>query len=257
MNHPRALAGKKGLIIGIANADSIAYGCALAMREQGAELAITYLNDKAEPHVRPLAARLEASIVQRCDVEQPDELAAVYRSIESRWGKLDFILHSIAFAPKGALQGRVTDCSQADFARAMDVSVHSFIRMARLAEPLMPEGGCLLTMSYHGAREVIPQYGVMGPVKAALEAVVRYLAVELGAKGIRVHGLSPGPLHTRAASGIPDFDVLLARAQAQAPLRHPVSLDDVGRLAAMLVSDDARALTGAITYVDGGAHLVD
>jgi enoyl-[acyl-carrier protein] reductase I len=257
VNNPTSLEEKKGLIIGIANADSIAYGCARVIRDLGAELAVTYLNNKAEPHVRPLAEALQSPIIARCDVEKPGDLEAAFAQIANRWGRLDFLLHSIAYAPKEALHGRVTDCPAASFARAMDVSVHSFIRMAKLAEPLMINGGCLLTVTYHGAREVVKQYGVMGPVKAALEAVVRYLAAELGEKGIRVHALSPGPLKTRAASGIPEFDALLELAAEKAPLHQPVTIDDVGRVAALLVSDGARSLTGNIIYVDAGYHIVD
>ncbi len=257
LNNPTSLHEMKGLIIGIANADSIAYGCARVMRDLGAELAVTYLNDKAEQYVRPLAEALHCPIITRCDVEKTGELEAVFEQIAKRWGRLDFLLHSIAYAPKEVLCGRVTDCPAAGFSRAMDVSVHSFIRMAKLSEPLMTKGGCLLTVSYHGAREVVRQYGVMGPVKAALEAVVRYLAAELGEKGIRVHALSPGPLKTRAASGIPEFDALLELAAKKAPLHHLITIDDVGRVAALLVSDGARSLTGDIIYVDAGYHVVD
>jgi enoyl-[acyl-carrier protein] reductase I len=227
------------------------------MHGLGAELALTYLNEKAEPHVRPLAEALEAPIIQRCDVTHEGELEAVIDYIRQRWGRLDFLLHSIAFAPHEALCGRVTDISAEDFALAMDVSVHSFVRAAKLAEPLMTHGGALITISYHGAQEVVPQYGIMGPVKAALEAVVKYIAVELGGKGIRVFGLSPGPLRTRAASGIPHFDTLLAQAEQKAPLRVPVTTEDVGFLAALLASDRARSLTGDIIYVDAGCHIVD
>jgi enoyl-[acyl-carrier protein] reductase I len=257
MNTPASLEGMKGLVIGIANADSIAYGCARAMHAAGAELAVTYLNDKAEAHVRPLAEALDCPIVAPCDVEKPGELEAVFEQAAQRWGKLDFIVHSIAYAPKEALCGRLTDCSAAGFARAMDVSVHSLVRMARLAETLMTDGGCLLTMSYHGAREVVRQYGVMGPVKAALETVVAYLAAELGPRAIRVHAISPGPLKTRAAGGIPHFDALLEHAASRAPLRHILSTEDVGALAAWLVSPGARGLTGNVIYVDAGDHLVD
>lgn len=257
MNNAGSLHGMKGLIVGIANAESIAYGCARTMRAQGAELAVTYLNEKAEPYVRPLAQALQCPIVAPCDVEKAGELESVFGQIAQRWGRLDFLLHSIAYAPREALCARVTDCPATGFSRAMDVSVHSFIRMAKLAEPLMTAGGCLLTVSYHGAREVIRQYGVMGPVKAALETVVLYLAAELGEKGIRVHALSPGPLKTRAASGIPEFDALLALAAKKAPLHHPVTIDDVGTVAALLVSNGARSLTGNIIYVDAGYHVVD
>ena len=206
--HP--LAGKRGLIVGIANEHSIAYGCAKALQAQGASLALTYLNAKAEPHVRPLAEQLNAEIILPLDVEQPGQLEAVFEAMRSRWGHIDFVIHAIAFAPADDLHGRVVDCSAEGFARAMDVSCHSFIRMARLAEPLMPQGGTLVTMSYYGAQKVIPHYGIMGPVKAALEGTVRYLAAELGPKGIRVHAVSAGPIKTRAASGIGEFDTLPA-----------------------------------------------
>ena len=254
--HPGSLKGKKGLIVGIANADSIAYGCAQAMHTAGAELAVTYLNARAEAHVRPLAEELGASIIAPCDVETPGQLEAVFGDIASRWGRLDFLVHSIAYAPKEDLHGRVVDCSREGFARAMDISCHSFIRMARLAEPLMRDGGCLLTMSYFGAEEVVPRYNIMGPVKAALECAARYLAAELGPKGIRVHPISAGPVKTRAASGIQDFDRLMAESAARAPLRQPVGIEDVGALAAFLASDAAKAITGCTVYVDAGFHIV-
>ena len=252
-----SLDGKKGLIIGIANEHSIAYGCARAMRAQGAELAVTYLNDKAKPHVRPLAERLGSPVVAPCNVGVPGELEAVYDHIAATWGHLDFVLHSIAFALKDDLHGRVVDCSQAGFALAMDVSVHSFIRMAKLAEPLMPSGGSLLAMSYYGAERVVDNYNLMGPVKAALETSVRYMAAELGPKGIRVNTLSPGPLKTRAASGIEHFDALMEKAAAKAPEHRLIGLDDVGALAAFLVGDAACAITGETIHVDGGYHVVD
>lgn len=251
------LAGKKGLVIGIANDQSIAYGCARAMHALGAELAITYLNERAEPHVRPLAEQLASPVVMPCDVEKPGELEAVFAAIREQWGRLDFALHAIAYAPKEDLHGRVIDCSASGFARAMDVSCHSFIRMARLAEPLMQDGGTLLTTSYYGAQKVIDHYNVMGPVKAALEAVMRELASELGPQGIRVHALSPGPILTRAASGIEHFDELLKDAAEHAPLHHLVTIDDVGQVAAGLVSDWARRMTGNVVFVDGGSHVLN
>ena len=251
------LAGKKGLILGIANEHSIAYGCARAMRAAGAGLAVTYLNAKAEPYVRPLAEDLGSPIVLPCDVEAPGELETVYAHIKELWGRVDFVLHSIAYAPKDDLHGRVTDCSQGGFARAMDISVHSFIRMARLAEPLMPNGGCLLAMTYYGAEKVVDRYNLMGPVKAALEATARYMAVELGPKGIRVNTVSPGPLKTRAASGIDHFDALMEKAAAKAPEHRLVSIEDVGAAAVFLVSDGAHAITGETLYVDGGYNVVD
>jgi len=250
------LNGKKGLVVGIANNKSIAYGCAKAFNICGAELAVTYLNEKAEPHVRPLAELLAAPLVLPLDVEQDDQLAAVFSAIEQKWGKLDFLLHSIAFAPQQDLHGRVVDCSRQGFLRAIDISCHSFIRMAKLAEPLMKDGGALLTMSYLGADEVVDNYGMMGPVKAALQASTRYLATELGPKGIRVHAISPGPLATRAASGIAHFDDLMKDAVERAPLHRLVSIDDVGALAAYLCSDVAKTLTGGTIYIDGGYNIV-
>lgn len=250
------LAGKKGLVVGIANDQSIAWGCAQMMRQLGASLAVTYFNAKAEPHVRPLAEELGAEIIAPLDVENPGQLEAVFAQIEQRWGKLDFVLHAIAFAPADDLHGRVVDCSAAGFARAMDVSCHSFIRMARLAEPLMTDGGALVTMTYYGAQKVIDNYGVMGPVKAALEATVRYLAAELGPAGIRVHAVSPGPIKTRAASGIGHFETLLDDAAARAPQHQLVTIKDVGAVTAMLCSDAARALTGNVIFVDAGYHVM-
>jgi len=251
-----SLQGKKGLVVGIANDKSIAWGCARAFRDAGAELAVTWFNDKARPHVEPLAQQLQAAIALPLDVEQPGQLEAVFDAIAQRWGRLDFLLHSIAFAPKSDLHGRVADSSREGFARAMDISCHSFARMARLAEPLMSQGGSLMTMSYIGAEEVVPDYGLMGPVKAALEASTRYLAAELGPRGIRVNAVSPGPLATRAASGIPNFDALMADAVRRAPLRRLVGIDEVGALCAFLAGDGARAITGSTLYVDAGYHVL-
>jgi enoyl-[acyl-carrier protein] reductase I len=251
-----SLEGKKGVVVGIANAQSIAYGCAKAFRTLGADLAITYLNAKAEPHVRPLAIELGSQIVVPCDVQASGQLEAVFERLRKDWGRLDFLLHAVAFAPKEDLHARVVDCSAAGFATAMDVSCHSFIRMARLAEPLMTGGGCLLTLTYYGAEKVIENYNLMGPVKAALESTVRYLAVELGPKGIRVHAVSPGPVQTRAASGIEHFDEILSQAAARAPERHLVSIEDVGAVAAFLVGDWAKGMSGNIAFVDAGYHVV-
>ena len=250
------LRGKKGLIIGIANEHSLAHGCAQHFRAAGAELAITYLNAKAEPYVRPLATALQSEIFMPCDVTVPGQLEAVYERIEKKWGRLDFAQHSIAYARKEDLSGRITDCSAEGFALAMQVSVHSFLRMAKLSEKLMTTGGCLLAMSYYSAEKAIAHYNVMGPVKAALEAAVRYMALEIGQAGIRVNALSPGPVKTRAASGIDHFDELLERAVREAPEHRLVTLDDVGAYAAFLVSDAAKAITGTIAYVDAGYHVV-
>ena len=239
-----SLKGKKGLVVGIANDQSIAYGCARVMREQGAELAITYLNEKSDKYVRPLGEQLGSEIIVPCDVRIDGELEKVFETIEKTWGKLDFILHSIAFAPKEDLHGRVVDCSSNGFAMAMDISCHSFIRMAKLAEPLMKNGGSLLTLSYYGGRKVVEHYNMMGPVKAALEMSVKYMAADLGPKGIRVNAISPGPLRTRAASGIDRFDELLEQAAERAPQHHLVSIEDCGNVAAFLCTNAAKSMTG-------------
>ena len=251
------LQGKRGLVVGIANDQSIAWGCARALSAAGAELALTWLNDKARPHVEPLAQQLGAAITAPLDVSVPGQLEALFGQIERQWGGLDFLVHSIAFAPKQDLHGRVTDSSAAGFAQAMDVSCHSFMRMAKLAEPLMKQGGSLMAMTYLGAEEVIADYGLMGPVKAALEASVRYLAAELGPAGIRINAISPGPLATRAASGIAHFDRLLADAEARSPMRRLASIDDVGALCAFLAGDGARSITGGTLYVDGGYNILN
>ena len=242
--------------MGIANEHSIAYGCAAAFRKLGAELAVTYLNDKAKPHVEPLARKLEAPIFLPLDVERAGELEAVFDALRSRWGRLDILVYSIAFALKADLQGGLIDCLADGFKRAMDVSVHSFIRMAKLAAPLMGDGGSMFAMSYHGAQKVVPNYNVMGPVKAALEAACRYLAFELGEKRIRVHPVSPGPLKTRAASGLKDFELLLNEAASRAPLGELVDIDDVGFTCAYLATPYARRLTGQTIYVDGGVNIM-
>jgi enoyl-[acyl-carrier protein] reductase I len=250
-------AGRKVLIVGIANEHSIAYGCARAFRELGAELALTYLNDKARAYVEPLAQELGASIFMPLDVSKAGELEAVFEAIHASWGRLDVAVHSIAFAPKSDLQGGLLNSSAQGFAQAMDVSCHSFIRMARLAEPLMNEGGSLFAMSYLGASRVVPNYDLMGPVKAALEASCRYLAHELGPKRIRVHPISPGPLKTRAASGLKDFDLLLTEAAAQAPIGELVDIMDVGYTCAFLATPYARRMTGNTVFVDGGVSIMN
>lgn len=251
-----SLKGRKALVVGVANRDSIAWGCAKLLRAQGADLAVTWMNDKAEKHVRPLAEELEAEIVAPLDVTKPGEMEALFSQIDKRWGRLDTLLHSIAFAPKADLHGRVVDCSAEGFSLAMDISVHSFLRMIRLAEPLMEEkGGCCLSVSFFGASRVVRHYNVMGPVKAALESATRYAAAELGETGIRVHALSPGPMATRAASGIDHFDELLDQAEAQAPLRRLATIEDVGAMAAFLASDEAKGLTGGVHDIDGGFSI--
>jgi len=250
------LKDRKALVVGIANEHSIAYGCATAFRELGAELAVTYLNEKAKSFVEPLARRLEAPIFAPLDVSKPGELEALFVRIRSAWGRLDLLVHSIAFAPKEDLQGGLIDCSAEGFKVAMDVSCHSFVRMAKLAAPLMTEGGAMFAMSYHGAQKVVPSYNVMGPVKAALESACRYLAYELGPRGIRVHAISPGPLKTRAASGLKDFDLLLNEAVQRAPVGELVDIMDVGFACAYLATPYARRMTGSTVYVDGGVNIM-
>jgi enoyl-[acyl-carrier protein] reductase I len=250
------LKGAKALVVGIANDSSIAYGIARAFHELGADLALSYLNDKARPHVEPLARELGASIFMPLDVSVPGELEALFATIGRDWGQLDILVHSIAFAPKDDLQGGLLNCSAEGFAQAMDVSCHSFVRMARLAAPLMKNGGTMMAMSYHGATKVVPTYSVMGPVKAALEACCRYLAYELGGQGIRVHAISPGPLKTRAAGGLKDFDLLLTEAAQRAPIGELVDIMDVGFACAYLATPYARRLSGETLYVDGGVNIM-
>jgi enoyl-[acyl-carrier protein] reductase I len=253
----KLLEGKRGLVVGIANEQSIAWGCAKAFRALGAEVAVTYLNEKAKKYVEPLARELEAPIVMPLDVRTPGQTEAVFERIAKEWGELDFLLHSIAFSPKDALQGRVVDVSREGFLTTMDVSCWTFIHMTHLAEPLMRKGGTVFTMTYYGSQMVVKNYNIMGVAKAALEAAVRYIAAELGPKGIRVHAISPGPLATRAASGIPEFDELLEKARAKAPARNLVSIEDVGVATAFLAHDAARLITGETLYVDGGYHIID
>jgi enoyl-[acyl-carrier protein] reductase I len=253
----KLLEGKKGLIVGIANDQSIAWGCAKAFRALGAELAVTYLNDKAKKYVAPLARELEAPIMMPLDVHTPGQMEAVFERIAKEWGRLDFLVHSIAFSPKDALQGRVVDVSRDGFLTTMEVSCWTFMRMAHLAEPLMRKGGTLFTMTYYGSQMVVKNYNIMGVAKAALESAVRYMAAELGPKGIRVHAISPGPLATRAASGIPEFDALLDKARAKAPARSLVSIEDVGVATAFLAHDAAKLITGETLYIDGGYHIID
>jgi enoyl-[acyl-carrier protein] reductase I len=250
------LAGTLGLIVGVANAHSIAAGCATACRAAGADLIVTYLNDKALPHVRPVAEAVEAVHLLPFDVTAPDHEAALAAAIEARGGRLDFAIHSVAYAPKHDLHAPLIDCSAEGFAEAMDVSCHSFIRLARLLRPYMTTGGSLLTMSYYGAEKVVDNYNLMGPVKAALEASVRYLAANLGAGGVRVNALSPGPIATRAASGIAYFDALMDEAKARAPERRLVTIEEVGAFAAFLSSPAARGVTGGVHYVDAGYHAM-
>lgn len=245
----------KGLVVGVANEHSIAWGCTLAFDADGSELALTYQNEKARGYVAPLTEIVKPSIFMQLDVIDDTQMTALFDAIRKKWGKLDFILHSIAYAPKADLQGRVIDSSSNGFSMAMDISCHSLIRLAKAAEPLMKDGGCILTMSYYGAEKVIDNYNIMGPVKAALEATVRELAVELGPKKIRVNALSPGPVKTRAASGLAHFDELMLKAAEKSPIHQLVTIDQIGEAAAFLVSPRAKQITGQVIYVDNGANI--
>lgn len=253
----KLLEGKRGLIVGVANDRSIAWGCCRAFRALGAEIAMTYGNEKSEKFVAPLAQEVEAPIFMPLDVTKPGQMEAVFDRIRETWGEMDFLVHSIAFSPKDTLQGRVVDADRDGFLTTMEISCWSFLRMAHLAEPLMKNGGSMFTMTYYGSQAVVENYNIMGPAKAALESCVRYVASELGPKGIRVHAISPGPLATRAASGIAEFDVLLAKAKDKAPARQLVDIDDVGVATAFLAHDAARKMAGQVIYVDGGYHIID
>jgi len=249
------LRGRKGLVVGIANEHSLAWSAARHFHNAGAELAITYLNDKAKPFVEPLAQQLSAPIFLPCNVSSPGQIDAIFEAVRQEWGRLDFLFHAIAWARKEDLRGRLTDCSADGFAESMLISCHSFIRMAKLAEPLLDRGGSLMTLSYYGAEKVVDHYNVMGPVKAALEASVRYLAHELGPKAIRVNAISAGAVKTRAASGIEHFDELLNETIRKAPLRRTIEACEVGRAALLLASDYTTAITGEVLYVDAGFHI--
>jgi len=250
------LAGVRALVVGIANDSSIAYGCAKAFASVGAELAITYANEKTRPHTEALARELNAALYLPLDVASDAEMQACFDAIATKWGKLDVLVHSVAWAPKDDLQGGLLASSAQGFGKAMDISCHSFVRMARLAAPLMKDGGTLMAMSYYGANKVVPNYNLMGPVKAALEACCRYLAYELGPRGIRVHAISPGPLKTRAASGLKDFETLLNEAAQRAPLGELVDIMDVGYTCAYLATPYARRLSGETLYIDGGVNIM-
>ena len=248
------LKGRRGLVVGVANEHSIAFGCAAKLRGFGAQIALTYQNDKARPHVAPLAEGIQADLLLPLDVTRPGSIESVFQAIREQWGSLDFVIHSIAFAPKDDLHGRIVDCSREGFLQAMQVSCHSFIELAHHAESLMRPGGALVTMSYYGSDKVVDHYNVMGPVKAALESSVRYLAHELGARGIRVYAVSPGPLKTRAASGIDHFDALVQMAVDRTPEHRLVDIAEVGRVVAFLVGAGATGMTGDVIFVDAGLH---
>lgn len=250
------MAGKRGLVMGVANNRSIAWGIAKAAHQQGAELAFTYQGDPLRKRVEPLAAELDALVVGHCDVTEPETVDAVFAEIEKRWGKLDFVVHAVAFSDKDQLTGRYVDTTADNFAKTMHISVYSFTAVAQRAEKLMADGGSLLTLSYYGAEKVMPHYNVMGVAKAALEASVRYLAEDLGRNNIRVNAISAGPIKTLAASGIGDFRYILKWNEINSPLRRTVTIDEVGDAGLYLLSDMSRAVTGEVHHVDSGYHVI-
>jgi len=252
---PVDLSGKKGLIIGVSNEHSLAWAAAQALHGAGAELAMTYHGERSRSFVAPLAGRVYAQILMPCDVLRAGELETVFGELRARWGRLDFLFHSLAGARAHDLRGRLADCAADGFAEAMLVTCHSFVRAARLAEDLMPSGGALVTVSYYGAEKVVEHYNVMGPVMAAHETAVRYLAHELGPKQIRVNAISAGPVRTRASSGIAHLDELLDESARRAAERRLASAEEVGRMALVLVSDLATATTGEVLHVDAGFHI--
>jgi len=250
------LKGKRGLIFGLANNRSIAWGIAKAARAAGAELAFTYQGEALKKRVEPLAAELDGLIVGHCDVTDTVSIDAAFDAIERQWGRLDFIVHAIGFSDKDELTGRYVDTSEANFALTMNVSVYSLVALARRAEKLMSDGGSILTLTYYGAEKVMPNYNVMGVAKAALEASVKYLAVDLGPKNIRVNAISAGPIKTLAASGIGDFRYILKWNEYNAPLRRTVTIDEVGDVGSYFLSDLSRSVTGEVHHVDCGYHVI-
>lgn len=248
--------GKRGLIMGVANNRSIAWGIAKACADAGAELALTYQGEALKKRVEPLATELGAIVAGHCDVTDLDTIDAVFAEIESKWGKLDFVVHAIAFSDKDELTGRYVETSRENFNRTMDISVYSLTAVAKRAEPLMTDGGSIITLTYYGAEKVMPHYNVMGVAKAALEASVRYLAVDLGGSNIRVNAISAGPIKTLAASGIGDFRYILKWNEYNSPLKRTVTIDEVGDSALYLVSDLSRGVTGEILHVDSGYHTI-
>ncbi len=250
------LSGKRGLILGVANNRSIAWGIAKAAHDAGAELAFTYQGDALEKRVRPLAESLGAFVAGHCDVTDPATMDAVFAEIENKWGKLDFVVHCIAFSDKDELTGRYLDTSEGNFTKSLLISCYSFTAIAQRAEKLMTDGGSMLTLTYYGAEKWMPHYNVMGVAKAALEASVRYLAADLGEKNIRVNAISAGPIKTLAASGIGDFRYILKWNEYNSPLRRTVTIEEVGETAAFLLSPMSRGITGEILHVDAGYHVV-
>jgi len=248
--------GKRGLVMGVANDRSIAWGISRALADSGAELAFTYQGEALAKRVRPLAESVGSSMVLPCDVTDDDSVDMVFRTLEESWGTIDFLVHAIAYSNKDELKGRYVDTSAENFETSMDISCYSFTAMARQAERLMPNGGSILTLTYYGAERVMPHYNVMGVAKAALEASVKYLAADLGQSAIRVNAISAGPIKTLAASGIGDFRYILKWNEYNSPLRRNVTIDEVGGAALFLLSDLGTAVTGEVHHVDCGYHVV-
>ncbi len=248
--------GKRGLVIGVANNRSIAWGIAKACADEGAEIALTYQGDAFRKRVEPLAAELGAHLAGHCDVTDPESLDAVFANLAAKWDRLDFLVHAVAFSDKDELTGRYVETTRDNFLRTMDISVYSFTTVAKRAEAMMGQGGALLTLTYYGAEKVMPHYNVMGVAKAALEASVRYLAVDLGPKAIRVNAISAGPIKTLAAAGIGDFRYILKWNEYNAPLRRTVTPEEVGSSALYLLSDLSRSVTGEVHHVDSGYHVI-
>jgi len=255
-DNTRIMAGKRGLVMGVANDRSIAWGIAKAAADHGAELAFTFQGEALEKRVRPLAGSLGSSLVEPCDVTEDGSVDRVFDILGKTWGKIDFVVHAIAYSDKEELKGKYVDTSRDNFLRTLDISCYSFTAIARRAADLMPDGGSLLTLTYSGAERVMPHYNVMGVAKAALESSVRYLAVDLGGQGVRVNGLSAGPMKTLAASGIGDFRYILKWNQYNSPLRRNVTLDDVGGAGVYLISPLSTGVTGEIHHVDCGYNIV-
>jgi enoyl-[acyl-carrier protein] reductase I len=252
----KIMAGKRGIVMGVANERSIAWGIASKLQSQGAELAFTYQGDALLKRVRPLAESIGSDIILPCDVTDDASIDAVFDTLQERWGKLDFLVHAIAYADKGELKGKYLNTSRDNFARSLDISCYSFTAVAQRAVPLMKDGGTMVTLTYYGAERVMPHYNVMGVAKAALEASVRYLAADLGDRKIRVNAISAGPIKTLAASGIGDFRYILKWNEYNSPLRRNVSLDHVGGAALYLLSDLSGGVTGEVHHVDSGYHVV-
>jgi enoyl-[acyl-carrier protein] reductase I len=250
------VAGKKGIVFGVANEYSISYGCAKELHDSGAEIIMTYQNEKTEKYVLPLLNDMKKATLILCDVENEEQMEEVFQKAKAKWGTIDFVIHSIAFANKDDLHNPVFECSKNGFLQAMSISCHSFIKMTKMAIPMMNNGGTILTMTYYGSDKVFKNYNIMGPIKAALESSVRYIANEVADRGIKVFAISPGPIKTRAASGVKNIEDLVQNSIKKAPMQRLVTIKEVGQLATFLICDACSGMTGQTMFVDGGYHLV-